>query len=224
MQERKYFKILDGSQSHGFNLDSSDEDYTYLFVPTIYDLINPNHKQSYEVETDNGKITYRDIRSVIKNLPKMDINDIQILYQLRDYPELNWLYENKENIILDTKRNILNKLLGYANSLLKRFEKTEEYELKVKHYIRQEHLYKSAYNIINNKLDTFKFTELSEERKELLENKVELSTLNSLFMLTNKEIHALVNSSCFEDSKVDWITLALEQLESIIITNNTITK
>ena len=222
MQERKYFKILNGSQSHGFNLDDSDEDYTYLYIPTIYDLINPNHKQSYEVETDSGKITYRDIRSIIKNLTKMDINDIQILYQLRDYPELSWFYENKENIILDTKRNILNKLLGYANSLVKNFEKTEDYELKVKHYIRQEHLYKTAYNIINNKLDTFKFSELSEERKELLENRVELLTLNSLFMLTNKEIRALVNSNYFDDSKVDWIALALEQLESIIISNNTL--
>ena len=169
LKERNYYRLLMGSSVHGFDIGGSDKDYVYLYVPTLSELLDNQHKLSYETEVFGNKVTVRDLRSLINNLDKCDVNDLQLLYQMGNINDLEWLYNLKEELIRNNKDNIVKRVLGYSNNILKNYTKAEDYGFKVKEYFRLRHLYSVLNSVAEDRLETLTFKGLGKERELMLE-------------------------------------------------------
>ena len=92
--------FLYGSQNYGLDTENSDVDTKAIYIPTLEELMFKK-PISKELELPDGShCDVKDIREIIKNFTKQNINYIEILYT--KYYYINGLYEKswKDNFIV----------------------------------------------------------------------------------------------------------------------------
>lgn len=106
--ENRIFAIcLYGSQNYGLSTENSDVDTKAIIIPTLKDLCNFTAKKPYVKELElpnNEKCVIMDIRHLVENLLKQNINYVEVLYT--KYNWINPKYQRIWNELQDIKEQI----------------------------------------------------------------------------------------------------------------------
>ena len=158
----KIAKILYGSQNFGYNIDSSDEDWMYIHVPSLEDIVINKEYRKEKTEENGTVIKHKDIRYLIHALDKGNFNDLQILFSKKsiDNDILDWFIKNRYELLSTNLKRMYSSNKGYILSCIQKYNSTKDY----KDYIRALCFYqllikvksKQEFNFCNNELKTLR--------------------------------------------------------------------
>lgn len=95
-KNRIFAICLYGSQNYGLSTENSDVDTKAIIIPTLKDLCNFTAKKPYVKELElpnNEKCVIMDIRHLVENLLKQNINYVEVLYT-----KYNWVNPKYQRI------------------------------------------------------------------------------------------------------------------------------
>lgn len=187
--------FLYGSQNYGLDTENSDVDTKCIYIPSIDELcLNSPTSKEFNLE-NNEKCLIKDIREIVINFKKQNINFIEILFT--EYFWVNPKYQkiwekyfifNREKIAIMDKRRVISSMCGQILHTLdttfsgdgKKFSRSLALFEILKRILNNE-LYENCINFNNHpdkefvqKIKKYKMNELffTAEEKNYLENSV----------------------------------------------------
>ena len=120
-------KILRGSHMYGLNTESSDEDFAYVYIAPLNDLLGLNYRDQFE--EDKGNIVCYELTRFMQLLLKSNPTTLEIVYApessiIYKHPLFDEIIKNKEVFL--TKK-IKNALIGYGIEQLKKSRGQNKY-------------------------------------------------------------------------------------------------
>lgn len=124
--------FLCGSQNYGLAAEDSDVDTKAVIVPSLNDLILSS-PVSRTIKFDCGECDVKDVREMVKNVKKQNVNFIETLFTEYHYisPGFKFAYDElaakRERIARMNERNAVNCMAGLTEQSFRRMlTKTEK--------------------------------------------------------------------------------------------------